>query len=223
MHPGNVISTILTEHQVDLESIDRWIDRWRATASAAINDEPLLLANEAALSDEDSSSVLVYERVSGGAQQQSPPKLAEAIATNMRIQLTDIPGFGWWSRHTAGLQQGKLKLSMTGLRFPDETHKEGFLKLSQEHALYCWDEEPDTLIYSCGNVAGFAESELDIENGDLVFVMGCTDEAAVQKHLEDPKHEALGYVLYDAGVRLTPTFSKSYQTLGDGFFHKPST
>ncbi len=225
MPNANASKTILTEYQVDPASIDKWLGHWRSSALDALNSATLVSAHEAALSDENDSSLLIYERHTAGSSTPRPyqPASANGQVSAMQIECHDIDGFGWWSRNLVGPQQGHLNLSMTCLRFPDEGHRQGFIKLSQNHATYCWVAEPDTLIYSAGIVTNYSESELDIKSGDIIFIMGCTDQTAVQKHLEDSKHVALGYELYDAGVRLAPTFSKSYKTYGDGFFYKPST
>jgi hypothetical protein len=225
MPRANAFKTILTEYEIDTDSINQWLEHWRSRTLVALNSEKQISAHESALSDENERSVLTYERHTAGSSAARPyqPAPAPGQIRTMQIECHDIPAFGWWARDTTKTQQNQLNLSMTCLRFSDSEHREGFIKLSQNHAAYCWEAETDTLIYSAGIVASYGESDLDIESGDIIFIMGCTDEAAVQKHLEDPKHVALGYELYDAGVRLTPTFSKSYKTYGDGFFYEPPT
>jgi len=222
---ANASKTILTEYQVDPASRNEWLDHWRSSTLDAIDSATHVSAQEAALSDENDSSLLIYERHIAGSSTTRPyqPASANGQVSAMQIECHDIVGFGWWSRNLIGSQQAQLNLSMMCIRFPDEGHLQGFIKLSQNHAAYCWEAEPDTVIYSAGIVTSYSESDLDIESGDIIFIMGCTDEAAVQKHLEDPKHVALGYQLYDADIRLTPTLTKSYRTCGDGFFYKPST
>ena len=92
-----------------------------------------------------------------------------------------------------------------------------FLHLSSQHAAYCWNNEPDTLIYSGGLANADADRELDIKQGDLIFVMGCTDMAAVEKHRDDPNHLALGAKIAGQQISMENTFSLSYRTTGQGF------
>ncbi len=92
--------------------------------------------------------------------------------------------------------------------------------MSQKHAEYCWNEEPDTLIYSMGIAGQDADRGPDIKQGDLIFMMACTDMAAVEKHRLDPHHLTLGQRIIDAGVEVTPTFRKMYRTTGRGFLVK---
>jgi hypothetical protein len=54
----------------------------------------------------------------------------------------------------------------------------------------------------------------------LIFIMACTDMAAVEKHRQDPRHLALGQRIIDAGVEVTSTFRKMYRTTGHGFLVK---
>ena len=213
MIANNTSTTTITEYRIDPGSSTSEVFRARKDYD---------WAREIAVSDEDNSHVVVYEK--RDSKSISPdPSLPHASTTHLLTQVTliEIEGFGWWTRDQENPQQRELNLSLTGLRFPDESNKERFLEHSQAHADYCWNAEPDTLIYSAGNVRDCINGDLDIEPGDLVFIMGCTDQSAVEKHLNDPKHVALGYDLYDAGVALTPTFSRTYRTTGEGFYFLP--
>ena len=51
-----------------------------------------------------------------------------------------------------------------------------------------------------------------------MFVMVCTDMAAVEQHRDDPNHIGLGPKIAEHGIEMTPTFRRSYQTTGHGFF-----
>jgi hypothetical protein len=88
------------------------------------------------------------------------------------------------------------------------------------HAEYCWIEEPDTLIYSGGIATADADRELDIKAGDLIFLMGTTDMAAMEKHRDDPKHLALGPKFSELGINVEGTFLRTYETTGDGYLWK---
>lgn len=218
--------TSLSEYRLDLDPNTSGTSRSSGGFDAfhELQVETHGWAREIALANEDSSHVLVYEkRYSNSGSNQLNLSLDPAAHLLMLATLFDIEGFGWWSRDLEKPQRRQLNLSLTGLRFPDELHKDRFLEHFEEHAAYCWDAEPDTLIFSAGIVADCNRGNLDMRLGDLVFVMGCTDEDAVEKHLNDPKHIALGYQLHDAGVELEQTFSRTYRSTGGGFYFVPAT
>ncbi len=226
MIKDNKSITSVTEYRLDPESSSSSTLRSSGGYGALheLQVETQDWAREFAVSDEDSAHIMVYEKGNlecSSTRTELP--LVSAAHLLMHATLFDIEGFGWWSRDLENPQRRQLSLSLTGLRFPDESNKDRFLELSKEHAAYCWNAEPDTLIYSAGIVTDCIGGDIDIELGDLIFVMGCTDENAVEKHLNDPKHIALGYQLHDAGVKLMPTFSRTYRTTGDGFFFVPAT
>ncbi len=72
--------------------------------------------------------------------------------------------------------------------------------------------------YSGGFAAADADRELDLLKDDLVFVMACTDKAAIDKHANDPQHLALGEQYADKlGGPVEPKFMRTYRTTGQGF------
>jgi hypothetical protein len=103
------------------------------------------------------------------------------------------------------------------MRFDTKTMRDEFVALGQEHAAWCLENEPDTLIYSGGLARQDADRELDLLSGDLVFVMGCTDMRATLAHRDAPEHVALGERITASGIRLTNTFARTYETCGNGF------
>ena len=50
-----------------------------------------------------------------------------------------------------------------------------------------------------------------------MFVMGCTDEAAEEKHAVDPNHVALGAKLTAVGVEIESSELLQYRTTGRGY------
>jgi len=111
---------------------------------------------------------------------------------------------------------------LLGLRFGSEGMCDKFISLSSEHAAYCWENEPETLIYSGGIAKADADRELDIKQGDLIFAMGCTDMTAVEQHRDDPKHLAMGAKFAAQGIQMENTFSRYYRTTGNGFLWRRS-
>tara|TARA_B100001245_G_scaffold21217_1_gene13856 strand:- start:544 stop:1005 length:462 start_codon:yes stop_codon:yes gene_type:complete len=131
---------------------------------------------------------------------------------------TDAPNYGWWSRserRDAAISEGAI-LVVFGMRFSNDAHRDKFIELTGEHADYCLGNEPDTLVYG-GGFANANSDRADIKAGDLIFVMACTDMAAVDKHSNDPRHIALGGKFQEAGITSEATFMKTYRTTGLGF------
>ena len=55
---------------------------------------------------------------------------------------SDIDHYGWWSRpeRTEALRIRGLRLTIIVSRFPDEATKARYIKLTGDHASYCWDK-----------------------------------------------------------------------------------
>ena len=226
--------TALVEYQIRAEntSMPQWLEVWSRRADDALLGEPETGAYAAAVNVEEPSHVLVFERYDKGrssvkAHVERPAHKAltdDMGARNMTrrrvlsASFYDVPEFGWWSRpaQTAGTAEGAV-IVVLGFRFPNDALRDAYLELSGEHASYCWAQEPDTLIYSCGIAAADADRELDLLQGDMVFVMACTDMQAVDKHANDPRHLALGPKFEALGLQLEPTFMRTYATSGKGY------
>jgi hypothetical protein len=143
--------------------------------------------------------------------------------TKRRIMSTgflDYPGFGWRGRGGETLILSGVIIVISGLRFSDDAQRTDAIRMSQEHAEYCWNEEPDTLIYSMGIAGQDADRGPDIKQGDLIFMMACTDMAAADKHSQDPRYLALEPEFAKAGIETIFTFTKKYRTTGHGFLAK---
>lgn len=235
MTDPNASMTAAVEFQIRTENttMSDWLDEWQERARDALDGEPETAAYEAAVSLDDESCVLVYERYAQGAasvkahiERPAHTQLTENMGAKnmtkrrvMSTQFYDVPGYGWWSREQGTEVKEGAIVVLAGFRFEGEG-LDAFLKLSGEHAAYCWDAEPDTLVYSGGIAAKDADRGVDVKAGDLVFVMACTDMDAVNKHAEDPNHVALGDRFAASGVVLENTFAKTYRTTGRGFIHK---
>lgn len=226
--------TTVVEYQIRPENTtqEEWLLEWDKRAEDARSGEDETNAYAAAINLENELNVLVFERYAKGnislkAHMERPAHatlmevMGERRMTKRRVmssQFIDVPDFGWWGRPAScdPNAEGAI-LVIIGLRFADSTMAEEFLTLSSEHAAYCWDHEPDTLIYSGGVASADADRELDIKTGDLIFVMACTDMAAVEKHRDDPDHLALGSVFVEKNISMENTFSRMYRTTGRGF------
>ncbi len=230
----NESMTALVEFQIRPEttSLTDWLEVWNKRAEDARDGEPETTAYAASVNVENELNVLVYERYQNGssslkAHSERPAHAAlmetmgAANMTKRRVMSTrfvDLPDYGWWGRPGSGSASTDTgcMLIVVGLRLETDA-LEAFIRLSAEHADYCRDNEPDTLIYSGGIAAADADREIDVKKGDLIFVMGTTDEAARQRHAEDPKHLVLGPRMSAKGVEPVVTFRRTYRTTGNGF------
>ena len=236
MTDPNAPMTALVEYQVrtDETTVGDWLDEWQKRAQDALEAEPETTTYAAAASLEDESSLFFYEHYENGRaglkfhmERPSHSVLNETMGarrmTKSRVMGTgffDLPDFGFRGRGGITLIQRDAIFVFSGLRFADDSHKSDFISRSREYADYCLAEEPDTLIYSAGLAGQDADRGPDIKKGDLIFIMACTDMAAVEKHHQDPRHRALGQHLIDTGARMTTTFQKMYRTTGHGFLVK---
>lgn len=222
--------TALVEYQVrtDVTTIADWLGEWQKRAQDALEAEPETTTYAAAVSLEDESCLFFYEHYENGSaglkfhmERPSHAVLNETMGarrmTKRRVMSTgffDLPDFGFRGRGGITLIQSGAIFVLTGLRFGDDAHRSDFIRMSRDHADHCFVEEPDTLIYSGGIVARDADRGPDIKQGDLIFIMACTDMAAVEEHYRDRQH------FIDAGVEMTTTFQKMYRMTGHGFLVK---
>ena len=231
---GNESRTALVEFQIREENASQaeWLETWGPRGQDALDGEPDTVAYGATVNLEDELNVLIFERYAHGdeslaAHMDRPAHdtlmkaLGERNMTKRRVLSTvfnDIPGYGWWGRGPSGASRAPGNvLVIIGMRFGDEAQREKFLEISRQHADYCFENEADTLIYSGGIATGDADREIDVKSGDLIFVMACTNQEAVQKHAEDPNHLAIGDKLQEAGIEMQLTFMRSYLSTKYGY------
>ena len=231
---GNESRTALVEFQIRDENASQaeWLEVWKPRGQDALEGEPDTVAYGATVNVENELNVLIFERYANGdeslaahmdrpAHDDLMKALGERNMTKRRVMSTvfnDIPGYGWWGRGPAGAsQQAGHLLVIIGMRFGDDAQRDRFIEISGEHAKYCYENEPDTLIYSGGIATGDADREIDLKEGELVFVMACTSQEAAQKHAEDPNHLAVGGKLEEAGVNMEVTFMRTYRSTEFGY------
>ena len=225
--------TALVEFQIrnDTTTMPQWLDVWGARGLDALANEPETTAYEAAQSEAHERQVLIFERYARGldsinTHQQRPAHsdLQETMGsrrmTKRRVMtslFSDIEDYGWWSRpeRAAALRIRGLPLTVIVTRFPDEATKARYIKLTGDHAKYCWDNEPDTLIYAGGLAIRDADRGPAIRQGDLLFIAAFADEAAAIKHRDDPEHVALQPKL--AELNRERIFMQTYRTSGKGY------
>ena len=226
--------TAIVEFQIRKENttMDDWLSEWDKRAEDARLGEPETTAYASAINLDNELNVLVFERYAKGnsslkthvdrpAHQELTKGMGERRMTKRRVMgslFTDVPELGWWGRPESHRENSKgMILAILGMRFADKAAREEFLALASEHADYCWKNEPDTLIYSAGIASSDADRELDIKQGDLIFVIGCTDVKALEKHRDDPHHLKLGAELSEKQITSENTFIRMYETTGKGF------
>ena len=225
--------SVLIEYQVRTEnnSVGEWLDVWNDRGEDARVGEPETDAYVAAVNLADESNVLVFERYANGQSsldshidRPAHGELMEAMGSRqmtkrrvMTTRFSDVDNYGWWGRPgSVNPKHVGVAIIALGFRFGSDDDLNTYLEASREHAAYCWDAEPDTLIYSAGLAMADADREIDLRKGDVVFVMACTDLVAVDKHANDPRHLALMAEL-EAGIQMERTFIRSYKTTGHGF------
>ena len=224
--------TVLFEVEVrDTTSVTEWVDVWGERALDALAGEPETTAYEALTSEAQERQVLVFERYARGQtsideHQQRPAhaQLQETMGarnmTRRRVMsslFADVDGYGWWARpeRNETLCVGAVRITFLVTRFPDEETKARYIQLTGDHARYCWDNEPDTLIYGGGLAVRDSDRGPGIREGDLLFVAAFADEAAAIKHRDDPVHVALQPKL--AELNRERILAQSYLTSGKGF------
>ena len=212
--------------------MEEWLAEWNKRALDARDGEPETNAYAAAVNVEEESRVLIFERYAFGqrslkthSERPAHKALMDAMAErNMTKRMvyassfTDAPNYGWWSRserRDAAISEGAI-LVVFGMRFSNDAHRDKFIELTGKHADYCLGNEPDTLVYG-GGLATTDSDRADIKAGDFIFVMACTDIAAVDTHRNDPQHMALAGRFQEAAITSEVTFMKTYRTTGLGF------
>lgn len=233
MSIGDSPLTALVEYQVRTEktTVNEWLDVWRARGRDARVGEPDTSAYEALRSLQDESHVLVFERYAHGqssidahvarpAHATLMETMGERSMTRRRVMsnvFADIEGYGWWDRAGSDEFMSKPGVSITliGTRFADAAMKQRYIEVTGEHADYCREAEPGTLIYSGGLALRDSDRGPDIKAGDMLFVAAFADDQAAIAHRDDRRHVELQPELND--IERERTFLLSYESTGNGY------
>ena len=233
MSIGDSPLTALVEYQVRTETttVDDWLDVWKNRGQDALVGEPGTSAYEAARSLQDESHVLVFERYTQGqssidAHVARPAHgvlmetMGERSMTRRRVmshQFSDIEGYGWWDRAQTAepMSDAGVTITLIGTRFSDAAMQQRYIEMTGEHADYCREAEPGTLIYSGGLALRDADRGPDVKAGDMLFVAAFSNEQAVITHRDDPRHIALQPALNE--IKRERTFLLSYTSTGNGY------
>ena len=113
-----------------------------------------------------------------------------------------------------------MLLTLFALRFPDAEIRIQFIDATRSHSHYCWENEPETQVYGLGIVTSEPQDSYGVKTDDLMVVMICSDDEALAKHRDDPKHLALGAQIVGLGIEVENTFSKTYHLTSHGFLHR---
>jgi hypothetical protein len=132
------------------------------------------------------------------------------------LALSPVPGWGWWQREVT-IDHADMIMVVLGMRFADKDSRERFVAATKAHGDYCLRNEPATLVYGLGQIADRSPSADAFTVGDLVVIMACADQHALDQHANDPKHLALASRMADLRIEVESHFSQTYQLRADGF------
>jgi hypothetical protein len=232
--PTDKPMTTVVEYQMRKENttMEDWLAEWDIRAEDARVGEPETTAYAASINLKDDLNILVFERYAMGhdslklhMERPAHSTLIEGMGERrmtkrrvMSFMFPDVSDYGWWGRPDSNDANARDVILVIGaMRFETEAMRNVFIEASGVHADYCWENESDTLIYSGGIASADADREVDLRQGDLVFVMACSDMAAVQAHAADPRHLAMGSELQEKGAEAESLFVRTYKTTGKGF------
>jgi len=226
--------TSVIECQIRKEktTVNEWLSVWHERAEDARIGEPETSAYAAAINTEDELNILVFERYAKGDssmkwhnERSSNDTFAAAMVggqmTKRRVfssMFTDVPNCGWWGRPQTHAEDTKdAILMLRGLHFETDAMRDAFIRATERHAAYCWDNEPDTLIYSLGVASDDADREVDLKKGDIVCVMAWASTDALERHRVDPNRAILELEYGENGIHIEILFTRYFKTTGRGF------
>jgi len=232
----------IVEYNIRKENttMEKWLEMWKPRAVDARDGEPETSAYAACINTNNPERVLVFERYDHGMASIKLHSEREAhktlIQTMFEKNVTkyqalpgllfyDIPGYGWWSRPGKQRKDKDTILIVTVLRFEQPWMLDKYIQITTEFNKYVWENEPDTLIYSGGiATTDVKKGDYEIKKGDFISIFECTDQAALQKHADDPEHrDRLPTQFNRAGVKIKGVTQMYYRTTGIGFMNRTSS
>lgn len=113
------------------------------------------------------------------------------------------------------MNQAGISITLIGTRFADDAMRQCYIDMTGEHAQYCRQAEPGTLIYSGGLALRDSARGPAIKTGGMLFVATFVDEPAANQYRDDPRHLALQPILND--IDRERTFLLSCTSTGKGY------
>ena len=225
--------TAVVEYQIRPENntMRDWLDVWSVRAADARQGEPETNAYATAVNLDDPNNVMVFERYAHGTksvafhtQRQAHTDLIDEMGKRnmtkrqvMSAVFSDLPDFGFWSRPKA-LPTNSSRLTLLGLRFSKPKMQARWIEMVGEHAAYCQAQEEPTLIYSAGVASRDAQKEIGVKTGDLIVVMLSSNEAGIDQHQNDARHQKLQAAFVSQGMQRDLLFVRRYQVTADGYW-----
>ena len=230
---GDPLHTQMFEYEIAAETISKqaWLQNWSERTQDALGAEPGLQACAAMGSLDCDEQVVIFERLENGTAARETlaerpdhaalrQRMGQTDMTRSRVRslrFVDLPDYGWWrrpERHDKRFAAG-VAVTLIATRFADDNSRQTYLRLTRDHARYCYLKESGTLIYSAGEACVDSERALGVQSGDLLFVAAFADDASAEKHRVDLAHVKLQEKLVN--VPRTRVFVRSYVTTGYGF------
>ena len=214
--PESTIALVEQQLPQSADAATAWLDDYGTHADELLSRRADVLAYEAAIAEDDPRQVLTYER--RGAGYKADPAIAQPPT---QLQLNEIPGYGWWGRpeRESAHRAVDLQLTLIATRFASRAATARYIELTGEHASYCSQTEPDTLIYSGGFVTQDTDYGPGIKRDDFVFIALFANADAALTHRDDPQHLALQPKL--AAIDKERVLLRTYRTSGRGFLWGP--
>ena len=113
------------------------------------------------------------------------------------------------------MNQAGISITLIATGFADDAMRQCYIDVNGEHAEYCRQAEPGTLIYRGGLALRDSDRGPDIKTGEMLFVAAFADEPTALQHRDDPRHVALQPILND--IDRERTFLLFYTSTGKGY------
>lgn len=213
---GNPETILLREAKLQSPELDSWDN-----AATVYGRRAALTTCISALEQADESNCLLLMRSAGQPLDLASDEISQPALESFQLQVTleSVEGYGWWQPRPVAKPEGML-LTLFALRFPDAEIRTQFIDATRSHSHYCWENEPETQVYGLGIVTSEPQDSYRVKTDDLMVVMICSDDEALAKHRDDPKHLALGAQIVGLGIEVENTFSKTYHLTSHGFLHR---
>ena len=223
------MSTVLVEAKIGAGAarVEKFLSTLDESAAKAKASEPRTLAYFAAQSGEDSHELLVFQKrmeksiprrlrlskkrklpssslvnkLVGKKKNEKNEKNGKEEDLMPPVHFRDVQGFGFWNR--PGMHANADAVFCWSVsRFQETWMRDRWLEITKPFAQWCFDNEPDTIMYS-GGIALSDNSHYNIRKGDLIFVNLYTCAEAKQAHDRSQQHKDLVTSFKAHGLKYT--------------------